>query len=88
MTTHSQKKLDEAGPDRIPQPLQPAAHRRAGHDLEFYKPAEDSAEMRYLHRHRQQLGGYLPRRARPCAPRARAAIPATRQFALQAAARR
>jgi pyruvate dehydrogenase E1 component len=32
MTTHSQKKLDEARPDRIPQPLQPAADRRAGHE--------------------------------------------------------
>jgi hypothetical protein len=30
MTTHSQKKLDETAADRVPQPLQPAADRRAG----------------------------------------------------------
>ncbi|HPW29502.1 MAG TPA: transketolase C-terminal domain-containing protein, partial [Rhodoferax sp.] len=31
-------------------------------NLEFVKPAQDSAEMRYLHQQRQLLGGYLPRR--------------------------
>lgn len=30
--------------------------------LKFYKPAEDSPEMRYLHARRAALGGYLPRR--------------------------
>lgn len=29
---------------------------------EFYKPREDSPEMRYLRQKRQQLNGYLPRR--------------------------
>jgi pyruvate dehydrogenase E1 component len=34
--------------------------------LPFYKPAEDTPEMRYLHERRKALGGYLPkRRARP-----------------------
>jgi pyruvate dehydrogenase E1 component len=28
----------------------------------FYKPAEDSAEMKYLHERRKALGGYLPQR--------------------------
>jgi pyruvate dehydrogenase E1 component len=28
----------------------------------FYRPAEDSPEMRYLHSRRKQLGGYLPNR--------------------------
>ncbi|WP_290650341.1 pyruvate dehydrogenase (acetyl-transferring), homodimeric type, partial [Aquisalimonas sp.] len=28
----------------------------------FYKPAEDSPEMKYLHERRQALGGYLPQR--------------------------
>ena len=28
----------------------------------FYKPAEDSAEIKYLREHRQKLGGYVPRR--------------------------
>ena len=30
--------------------------------LPFYKPADDTPEMRYLHERRQALGGYLPQR--------------------------
>ncbi|MBX3585986.1 MAG: alpha-ketoglutarate dehydrogenase [Ramlibacter sp.] len=62
MTTHSQKKLDEAAliefRNRFNLPLSDA---QATH-LEFFKPAEDSAEMRYMHQQRQKLGGYLPKR--------------------------
>ena len=62
MTTHSQKKLDEVAllefRNRFNLPLSDA--QAAG--LEFFKPAADSPEMRYLHRQREQLGGYLPRR--------------------------
>ncbi|HEY6511981.1 MAG TPA: pyruvate dehydrogenase (acetyl-transferring), homodimeric type [Burkholderiaceae bacterium] len=32
------------------------------HDIPFYKPADDTPEMRYLHQRRQALGGYLPHR--------------------------
>ena len=32
--------------------------------VKFYKPAEDSLEMQYLHARRAALGGYLPRRRR------------------------
>ena len=31
-------------------------------DLPFYKPADDTPEMRYLHERRKALGGYLPSR--------------------------
>ncbi len=31
-------------------------------DLPFYKPADDTPEMQYLHERRQALGGYLPHR--------------------------
>ena len=31
-------------------------------DIPFYKPADDTPEMRYLHERRQALGGYLPQR--------------------------
>lgn len=31
-------------------------------ELPFYKPAEDTPEMRYLHERRKALGGYLPHR--------------------------
>ncbi len=62
MTTHSQKKLDEAAllefRNRFNLPLTDAQAA----NLEFFKPADDSAEMRYLHRQREQLGGYLPKR--------------------------
>ncbi|MFT5218970.1 MAG: pyruvate dehydrogenase E1 component [Planctomycetota bacterium] len=39
-------------------PLSDEAMARA----ELYKPAEDSAEARYLHQHRKDLGGYFPAR--------------------------
>ncbi len=32
------------------------------HHLRFYKPADDSPEMRYLHARREKLGGYVPSR--------------------------
>jgi pyruvate dehydrogenase E1 component len=31
-------------------------------DLPFYRPADDTPEMRYLHERRKALGGYLPHR--------------------------
>ncbi|MFI4928895.1 MAG: pyruvate dehydrogenase (acetyl-transferring), homodimeric type [Burkholderiales bacterium] len=31
-------------------------------DIPFYKPADDTPEMRYLHERRMALGGYLPKR--------------------------
>ena len=62
MTTHSQKKLDEddliAFRNRFNLPLNDEQVK----NLEFFKPADDSAEMEYLHRMRNALGGYLPQR--------------------------
>lgn len=62
MTAHQQKKLDEEAlrvfRDRFSLPLDDAAVAK----MEFYKPADDSPEMKYLHAQRQALGGYLPRR--------------------------
>jgi pyruvate dehydrogenase E1 component len=31
-------------------------------DIPFYKPSDDTPEMKYLHERRQALGGYLPKR--------------------------
>ena len=31
-------------------------------DIPFYKPADDTPEMKYLHERRKALGGYLPKR--------------------------
>ncbi|MBP7567406.1 MAG: pyruvate dehydrogenase (acetyl-transferring), homodimeric type, partial [Burkholderiaceae bacterium] len=62
MTTHSQKKLDEAAllefRDRFHLPLTDAQATK----LEFFRPAEGSAEHRYLHERRAALGGPLPAR--------------------------
>ncbi len=61
-TAHQTKKLiDEdvkAFRDRfnIPIPDEKLA------DIPFYKPAENTPEMQYLHERRKALGGYLPRR--------------------------
>jgi pyruvate dehydrogenase E1 component len=63
MTTHQQKKLDvealKAFRDRFALPLTDAQVEA----IEFYKPADDSPEMRYLHAQREALGGYLPARS-------------------------
>ena len=64
MTTHQQKKLDRdallAFRNRFNLPLSDAQVEA----LAFYKPADDSHEMRYLHARREALGGYLPSRPR------------------------
>ncbi|MEJ8815523.1 alpha-ketoglutarate dehydrogenase [Variovorax ureilyticus] len=66
MTTHSQKKLDEsellAFRNRFNLPLTD----EQATTLAFYKPAEDSAEMRYLKERRAALGGAMPRRETLC----------------------
>ncbi|MEX3936037.1 alpha-ketoglutarate dehydrogenase [Paraburkholderia phymatum] len=85
MTTHQQKKLDveqlKAFRDRFRLPLSDDDVEQ----LRFYKPAENSPEMQYLHARRAALGGYLPRRRRaasqtPIVP----AMPSWGQFALDA----
>ena len=84
MTTHSQKKLDDGDliefRNRFNLPLSDA--QATG--LAFYKPQEDSAEMQYLRRHRQQLGGYLPRRETVCEALPVPPLASYAQFALAA----
>ncbi|MDH5211392.1 MAG: pyruvate dehydrogenase (acetyl-transferring), homodimeric type, partial [Betaproteobacteria bacterium] len=62
MGTHQQKKLDDdalkAFRDRFALPL--SDEEVIG--LKFYRPADTSPEMRYLHARRARLGGYLPER--------------------------
>ncbi|WP_223505770.1 alpha-ketoglutarate dehydrogenase [Pseudomonas sp. GL-RE-29] len=62
MTVHQQKKLDRealiAFRNRFNLPL---TDEQAA-SLSFFKPDEDSAEMRYLHERRRALGGYMPSR--------------------------
>jgi len=84
MTTHQAKKLDSAGllafRDRFALPMSDADTQ----SLAFYKPADDSAEMRYLMSRRRALGGSLPARRSDCAPVRVPSLDATAAFALQA----
>ena len=84
MTTHSQKKLDDADlidyRNRFDLPLTDAQAT----SLEFYKPTSDSAELQYLHARRAALGGYLPKRQIECSTVSIPAASTWAQFALQA----
>lgn len=64
--THQQKKLNEEElrefRTRFGIPISDEDVAQAP----FYKPPDDSPEMRYLHARRQQLGGYVPRRRVKC----------------------
>jgi pyruvate dehydrogenase E1 component len=61
--THQQKKLNEeelrAFRSRFGVPISDAEIAKAP----FYRPPEDSAEFKYLKARRQELGGYIPKRA-------------------------
>ncbi|MFC5607296.1 alpha-ketoglutarate dehydrogenase [Variovorax soli] len=85
MTTHSQKKLDEADllafRNRFNLPLSD----EQATTLAFYKPAEDSAEMRYLKDRRATLGGAMPRRETACSVVPVPALAGYAQFAVAAA---
>jgi len=84
MTTHQQKKLDEESllhfRDRFKLPLSDEQCRA----LAFYKPADDSVEMKHLHARRAALGGYMPRRQAGAATRVVPSITAHSTFALEA----
>ncbi len=60
MGSHQQKKLEDeallAFRDRFEVPLSDEDVIK----LRFYKPADDSPEMKYMHERRQALGGYMP----------------------------
>jgi pyruvate dehydrogenase E1 component len=67
-TTHQVKRLGtkamRAFRDRYRIPVSDAELE----DAPFYKPAEDSPEIQYLHERRRALGGYLPSRRRDSEP--------------------
>ena len=62
-TTHQQKKLDEKDllyyRDRFDVPLTDEQVK----NIEYYKPKENSPEMKYLKECRIKLGGFLPERS-------------------------
>lgn len=84
MTTHSQKKLDDTDLIEFRNRFNLPLTDEQATSLAFYKPAEDSPEMQYLRRHRQQLGGYLPRRQTACDALPVPPLASYGQFALQA----
>ncbi len=61
-TAHQTKKLDDDAiremRDRFAIPIPDDQLK----DIPFFKPADDSPEMQYLHERRKALGGYLPQR--------------------------
>lgn len=61
-TAHQTKKLDDEAVremrDRFAIPIPDDQL----HEIPFFKPSEDSPEIKYLHERRQALGGYLPQR--------------------------
>ena len=60
--THQQKKLNEQELREFRSRFGiPISDREVG-EAPFYRPPEDSQEMRYLHERRRRLGGYLPER--------------------------
>ncbi len=63
-TTHQTKKLDldsvRQFRDRFNIPIPDDKLE----EIPFYKPSDDSPEIKYLHERRQALGGYLPKRRR------------------------
>jgi pyruvate dehydrogenase E1 component len=58
--THQQKKLNEQEMEYFRKRFDIPIPEQAVHTVSFYRPPEDSPEVRYLHERRQALGGYLP----------------------------
>ena len=87
MIAHQAKKLDvhalRAFRDRLQLPLDDVEVER----LDFYRPAEDSAEIAYLQKRRAELGGYLPARRRNAPPVAVPLLEAYASWALAAEGR-
>jgi pyruvate dehydrogenase E1 component len=85
MTTHSHKKMGDVDliefRDRFNLPLTDAQATA----MDFFRPAEDSAEMQYLRKHRAALGGAMPRRETACDVVPKPDIASYAQFATAAA---
>jgi pyruvate dehydrogenase E1 component len=69
--THQQKKLNDEELRMFRSRFGIPIADEQLHDAPFYRPSDDSAEIRYLRERRRQLGGYLPARkvrAQPIKP--------------------
>ena len=61
-TAHQQKKLGDEEVRRFRDRFKIPISDEDIPNVPYYKPPEDSEEMQFLHRQREKLGGYLPRR--------------------------
>jgi pyruvate dehydrogenase E1 component len=61
-TAHQQKKLNDDEVRRFRDRFKIPISDEDIHKVPYYKPPEDSDEIQYLHKQRESLGGYLPRR--------------------------
>ncbi|WP_339500221.1 alpha-ketoglutarate dehydrogenase [Pseudomonas canadensis] len=84
MTTHQQKKLDRDALIAFRNRFQLPLTDEQTESLSFFKPAEDSLELRYLHQRRTALGGYVPSRSQVAAPVSVPAISGYARFATAA----
>ena len=84
MTTHQQKKLDRDALIAFRNRFQLPLTDEQAESLSFFKPAEDSLELRYLHQRRTALGGYVPRRSQGASPVGVPAVSAYAGFATAA----
>jgi len=66
--THQQKKLNEDELREFRSRFGIPLSDQDVNELPFYRPAEDSEEMRYLKARREALGGYIPQRKVRSAP--------------------
>lgn len=84
MTTHSQKKLDDNDLIEFRNRFNLPLSDEEATSLSFYRPAPESPEMQYLLKHREALGGYLPKRETTCEIVAVPKMSQYSQFATQA----
>lgn len=84
MTAHQTKKLDVEGLKVFRDRFRLSMSDEDVAQLKFYKPADDSPEMQYLHARRKALGGYLPTRRTTAEPVPVPALDKSASFALQA----
>ena len=61
-TTHQQKKMDTESIREFRDKFRVPIKDEQLEDVPYYKPPEDSEEIKYLQKRREELGGYLPRR--------------------------
>jgi len=84
MTTHQQKKLDREALLSFRNRFDLPISDEAAAALEFYKPDDDSDEMRYLRDRREALGGYIPARRSKVAAVPLPALDDYAKFAIEA----